>query len=331
MTLRPPHFWYRDAGAPPPLTEILTAALCPLYRAGAAINAALKGPAVRVGAPVICIGNLNAGGAGKTPAALAVMDLIRRNNLARNPFFLTRGYGGALRGPVQADPALHGFHDVGDEALLLANAAPVIVARDRAAGAQYAVAAGADLIVMDDGFQNRALHQDLKIIVIDGMTGFGNGRTLPAGPLREPLADGLARADAFILIGDDARGVAALLPPSKPLIRARIMVDEAAAPPRDRRYVAFAGIGHPAKFFKALRDNGYDVAAEIPFPDHHPYTADDAEKLTRAARDTGADLITTAKDHVRLTALPIRTTILPMKLAFEREGLKILLKGAKMQ
>jgi tetraacyldisaccharide 4'-kinase len=247
--------------------------------------------------PVICVGNLVAGGAGKTPV---VLSLARRLAAEGHVIHIaSRGYGGRLAGPVAVDPLRHRAGDVGDEALLLAEAAPTWVARDRAAAAERAAAAGASLLLLDDGLQNPGLAKDLSLVVVDGQFGFGNGRVLPAGPLREPVGIGLARADAVVLLGEDEAGMGRLLA-GKPLFRARLIVENADAF-RGRAVVAFAGIGRPAKFFATLEGAGARLVARHGFADHHPYREDELRRLREEAVGAGAMLVTTAKDWVRLS------------------------------
>jgi tetraacyldisaccharide 4'-kinase len=270
-----------------------------------------------VPAPVICVGNLVAGGAGKTPVALALGERLRVQGAAVH--FLSRGYGGRARGPLRVDPDRHTAAEVGDEPLLLARTAPTWVARDRVSGATAAVQAGAQLIVMDDGFQNPSLKKDLSLLVIDGGYGFGNGRVMPAGPLREPLADGLARADAVVLIGPDQCGVEAMLPPSLPLLRAVLAPVSAAL--AGRKVLAFAGIARPEKFFATLQSMGCHIAAQRAFPDHHPYREEEITALIEAAQHADAVPVTTEKDAARLPpAFKSRIETLPVALRWRDEG-----------
>jgi tetraacyldisaccharide 4'-kinase len=250
----------------------------------------------RAPVPVLCVGNFVVGGAGKTPVALSLARRLRE--CGRRLHILSRGYGGQLAGPVLVDRARHSADDVGDEPLLLAEVASCWVARDRVAGAKAAIAAGAELLLLDDGFQNPTLAKDLSLVVVDGGYGVGNGRVLPAGPLRERLAAGLARASAIVLMGDDMTGVAAIIA-GKPLLRARL-VPENPGEVAGRTVVAFAGIGRPEKFFATLEDAGARLVGTHPFPDHHHYREDElAGPLGEAAR-AGAMLVTTTKDWVRL-------------------------------
>jgi tetraacyldisaccharide 4'-kinase len=251
---------------------------------------------------VICVGNLVAGGAGKTPVALAVAARLADDGAAVH--IVIRGYRGRLSGPVRVDPARHDFTAVGDEALLLAAHAPCWVARDRADGVRAAVAAGAQLIILDDGYQNPTIAKTVSLLVVDGAYGFGNGRVIPAGPLREALARGLARADAVVLLGseDAARnsatfGSGAALPVIPAALRP--VAGERLA---GERLVAFAGIGRPEKFFATLRRLGSELIETRSFPDHHPFRTDEIDELLYAAERARARLITTAKDIVRLPA-----------------------------
>jgi tetraacyldisaccharide 4'-kinase len=209
------------------------------------------------------------------------------------PYFLTRGYGGSERGPALASRG-HSAHVIGDEALLLARAAPTIVARDRAAGAKLAKEKGATVLVMDDGHQNFSLRKNLSLVVVDAETGFGNGFQIPAGPLREPVAQGLARADAVVVMGDGSPDLQGF---SGPVLRAHLLADGSAF--ADKQVFAFAGIGRPEKFVASLEASGASVIGRCFFADHHPYSEDDILELKAAAGD--ALLVTTEKDFVRLS------------------------------
>ena len=252
----------------------------------------------RADIPVVCAGNLVVGGAGKTPLAMALASWFGAKG--REVHFLTRGYGGRQRGPLRVDPTRHTFRDVGDEALLLAGVAPTWVARDRPAGARAAQDAGAGIIIMDDGFQNPSLHKDLSLIAIDGGYGFGNGLVLPAGPLREPLATGFARAHAAVIIGEDREGAVDKIPPGLPILQARLTPGPEAEELAGKPLVAFAGIGRPDKFFESLRALGCDLLDAVPFPDHHVYKPDEVMWLVEMAASAGAKPVTTLKDYVRL-------------------------------
>jgi len=316
--MRAPRFWYRPAGLSARLLEPASRVwdLCGWLRAR-------RAKPLLVGAPVICVGNLVAGGAGKTPIALALNAMLRDWGI--DGHFLTRGYGGALTGPVRVAPGLHDAGDVGDEALLLAQAAPTWVARDRAAGALAACAAGAGALVLDDGFQNHALGYRLSVLVVDGATGFGNGRLIPAGPLREPVERGLARASAIVVMGEDEAGIgsraqtfAAANGGHLPVFHARLAPDAAVADfLRGQRVLAFAGIGRPAKFFDTLNHLGAHLAETVALPDHHRFRRDEALTLLERAHALRAIPVTTAKDFVRLPEIArAGVTVLPVTVSW---------------
>ena len=288
--MRAPEFWQRDGYLPRFLSPAST-----IWRAGAAIRRAWTTPA-GAGAPVVCVGNVVAGGAGKTPVAMAVgAALAARGGV---PHFLSRGYGGSLPGPVRVDRSRHGFRDVGDEPLLLGRIAPAWVARDRLAGGRAAAGAGAGILVMDDGFQNFALRKDYSLLVVDGPYGMGNGRLIPAGPLREPPGAALARADAVVLVGEDRTGIERTL--DMPVLAARFRPAAGSDRLSGRPVVAFAGLGRPEKFFETLSGMGCELVATHRFPDHHAYAADEVMRLVESAAAAGAAPVTTEKDLVRL-------------------------------
>lgn len=297
--LNTPSFWYDTESPTARAKASALAAFSGLYAIGHGLHRLLSpAPQAVAGVRVVCIGNLVAGGGGKTPAAIAVMEIIQSHKIAGNPCFLTRGYGGAAKGPLLVDPATHTARDVGDEALLLAAHAPVIVAHNRLAGARHAAALGHDWIVMDDGLQNPTLRKDLSILVIDGPRGFGNGLLLPAGPLRMPVGTGLALADMVLMIGKDRRDMIPTLPAGKPVLRAHT---EPRVPDNPRpRYLAFCGIAQPEKFSESLRTAGLNIADFEAFPDHYPFSAADIQDLRRRAAALDARLITTTKDAARL-------------------------------
>ncbi|HZR63213.1 MAG TPA: tetraacyldisaccharide 4'-kinase [Xanthobacteraceae bacterium] len=318
--MRAPRFWWQ------PGRGLLLSPLAALYGAVAAVR--LRRPGRRAGVPVICVGNLTVGGAGKTPAALAVGRLLLAAH--ERPFFLSRGYGGRLAGPVLVNRSVHRAADVGDEPLLLARLAPTIVARNRVAGAQLARFEGASAIVMDDGFQNPALHKDLAILVIDGRRGIGNGRVLPAGPLRAPLASQMARAHALMIVGPAADSAAAVAELGRkrglPLFHARLEPDrQTLAALAGRRILAFAGIADPDKFFVTLAEAGLTVVERHGFADHHRFTAADAQTLTARAQSENLMLVTTEKDQARMAGEPHlgeltgRTNALPARLVIDED------------
>jgi tetraacyldisaccharide 4'-kinase len=294
--MREPAFWHR----PSSWISRLLLPLGALY--GLVAGRRLQRQGFDAGVPVLCVGNYHVGGAGKTPAVLALAKMLR--DLGETPVVLSRGYGGRLRGPVKVDPARHTAADVGDEPLMMARAVPVVVARDRIAGAALARSQGASVILMDDGFQNPAIAKDASLIVIDGDRGLGNGCVLPAGPLRAPLLPQLARTDALIVIGEGTAATAAaaaIAAQGKPVLSARLRPDDTSlASLRGKRVLAFAGIGDPQRFFRTLRASGIDVVEERGFADHHPFTQAEIESLIAAAKSDALALVTTEKDLARL-------------------------------
>ncbi len=310
--MRAPAFWAAERGG---LAACALTPLSWLYRVGAEGRGALARPA-QAGVPVVCVGNFTAGGAGKTPTVIALARLLADAGL--HPHVLTRGYGGSEGGPLRVDAARHDARAVGDEALLLACAAPTWLSRDRAAGAKAAASAGADILLMDDGMQSPTLAKDLCLAVIDGGAGFGNGCVLPAGPLREPLAQGLGRAHALILVGEDRRGaLRALGRHGLPIIEADLVPGEEARALLTRPVVAFAGIGRPEKFFETLEAAGCTVIARHAFADHHRYKPGEIAAIVSQAKEQDAQPVTTEKDYVRLppdAQAAVRT--LPVTLAW---------------
>jgi tetraacyldisaccharide 4'-kinase len=308
--MRAPEFWSTQSG---PMAGMLAGLLAPLGTAwdvAGRLHRALVRP-YRAPVAVICVGNLVAGGSGKTPVVLSLAGTLAA--MGRAVHVVTRGYGGRIAGPVRVDPARHNAAAVGDEPLLIASRVPCWIARDRAAGVRAAVAAGADAILMDDGFQNPCVEKDLALVVVDTDYGFGNRRVIPAGPLRESVAAGLARADAIVLLGDGAEP-AGLHEAGRPIFRAELV------PVRGENLagtavVGFAGIGRPEKFIASLRKVGAQVVAAHPFPDHHRFAASEIAGLRQEAERAGARLVTTAKDWVRLSpGMRERTLVLEVEI-----------------
>lgn len=296
--MKAPTFWVQPAG-------LLARLLQPLgWLYGAVTAWRMKQKGADAGVPVICIGNFTMGGAGKTPTAMHVAQVLLAQG--RNPMFLSRGYGGRLAGPVLVDPEVHGAAECGDEPLLLSAIAPCVVARDRVAGARLARDSGANVLIMDDGLQNPALRKSLSIAVVDGAVGVGNGLCCPAGPLRAPLADQLPLVDAVLIIGDGLPGVCLAETANaagRQILRASLVPLAAdIADLKGQPLLAFAGIGRPEKFRETLVDAGLDVAAFVPLPDHHPHTAEEFAALAEHARIGGMRLVTTAKDAIKLGA-----------------------------
>lgn len=294
--MREPGFWWQKPG-------LLSALLWPasaLYGAVAAFR--MRRAGTRAGIPVICVGNFTLGGTGKTPAAIAIAKLLAAQK--ERPFFLTRGYGGRLEGPLLVDPKIHASADVGDEPLLLARMAPTVVARDRVQGAALAQSAGASVVVMDDGLQNPALAKDLAIAVVDARRGFGNARVFPAGPLRAPLRQQFSCVQAMLLVGKGAgerRSLEFAGAHGCKVMRAQLEPSAAALRDLPRRKVyAFAGIGDPEKFFVTLSAAGIEASVEESFPDHHPYAEAEAARILERCAAQNLLPLTTEKDLVRL-------------------------------
>ncbi len=330
--MRDPAFWW--TGRSTPATLLAPVGAC--YGVLAARRMARAGCKAPV--PIICVGNFTLGGAGKTPAAIAFARILLE--LARRPFFLSRGYGGRAAGPVRIDPAdpdlpggsgRTGSGDVGDEPLLLARVAPTIVARDRPAGVRAAVEGGADTIIMDDGLQNPSLDKDFAVAVVDGRRGIGNGRIFPAGPLRAPLEAQFDRVHAVLLVGSVSaaaeRAIRVAQRREIPVYRADLRpAPDVVAALAGTPVLAFAGIADPDKFFDTLEAHGIAPAVRRPFPDHHRYTAHDISALLACAERNGLSLVTTEKDMARLSAdtaaagLIKRSAALPVTLAFREEA-----------
>lgn len=289
--MREPEFWRHDGWAARLLQPLAT-----VYATAARRRTASVAPE-RLPVPVVCVGGVTIGGSGKTPVARAVAAMLRE--AGRQPHLVLHGYGGRLRGPVRVDPGLHDAAMVGDEALLHAADGPTWVARQRVAAARAAMAAGAGCIVLDDALQHPGLAPSLALLVVDGRHGIGNGRTLPAGPLRERWSDALAKAGAVVLLGEDEAGIGGLCG-DRPVVRAAI---EPVGDVRDlagRRVLAFAGIAQPARFRRQLQRLGAEVVRFAAFADHHPYRERELSRLHAIAGRDRLILVTTAKDAMRL-------------------------------
>jgi len=314
--MQAPKFWYRSRS----WQAFLLSPLGMVY-AWATARRQKNARPTRVDIPVICIGNLNVGGTGKTPTTIAIAQMLISRGIAVH--IVSRGYGGSLQAVTQVDPRVHTADETGDEPLLMAAFAPTWVANERVAGARAAQNAGADVILLDDGFQDPSLIKDLSIIVVDATRGFGNGYCLPAGPLREPVHVGLKRANAVISIGepeaqsqfrersaDQLGRIAHITASLKPI--------EMGMPWAEGRYLAFAGIGDPEKFFGTLRGLGAPLVRTVALDDHQKLARPMIQRLMKEAQSMNAQLVTTEKDAARLPA-DLRSGILslPVRLEFD--------------
>lgn len=318
--MRAPRFWSNPPAHPGWQARLLSP-LAWLYAAATAHR--LKRPGHAAAVPVVCVGNLGAGGAGKTPTVIALMQALVARGVAVQ--VVSRGYGGRLAGPLRVDERRHSAAEVGDEPLLIAAFGPAIVSRDRAAGVRAAESAGAQVILLDDGFQNPTVHKSASLVVVDAVAGFGNGRCLPAGPLRERVETGLARADAVLVIGtpDERARFTALWARALgdlPVFSATLEPLDTGMRWQGLRALAFAGIGRPGKFFATLRGLGADVVRTLPLDDHQPLTPALFARLQSEARSLGAQLVTTEKDAVRLPLAARRGVLtVPVRLRIDNE------------
>lgn len=305
MPSNTPKFWYK----PPGLVSFLLIPLSWLYRSGFFIHQLCNRTPYRSNVPVICIGNAVAGGSGKTPTVIALTKILKDSLIIKNPYILTRGYGSGITKPTLVDLKKHSAKDIGDEPVLLARHAPTIISPNRADGAKFAESLNADCLIMDDGLQNNQLHKTISFLVIDRQMDFGNGKIIPAGPLRNSLKNTLSKTDSIICIG---RPLYNEKPVFRGAIKSTIELDIA------KNYIGFAGLGLPDKFKNTLLDLGVNLISWHPFPDHHPYSKKEMTELKTLAEKNNALLITTEKDFVRLDKnLTEGIYTLPIELEFD--------------
>lgn len=338
MPLKAPHWWYSledEANAKNEnLLPRLLSPLATLYATGVKLRWHVTTP-YRPNLPVICVGNLTMGGAGKTPTAISLANTLK--DIDHKPYFLTRGYKGKLKGPHLVNANKDTALDVGDEPLLLARTAPTIVAKDRVEGAKLIEKQDATIIIMDDGFQNPTLQKDFSLVVIDATSPVGNGRTFPAGPLRAPLDFQLEKANALLSIGNNNSTPQTLtllnIANKKPFFRAEIAPAEDIKNEFQEGILAYCGIGRPTKFFDTLDSLGAEIKVRKSFPDHHMITEEQATTLLKKAKENNLTLVTTEKDLARISGqqgalkkLAKKSYALPIKLNFREQDQENLMK-----
>ncbi len=314
-----PPFWFKKPG-------LISTALAPIgmLYGHLAARRMQRVPQDSVDIPVLCIGNLIAGGAGKTPTAIALAQIARDMRL--RPGFLSRGYGGNVSGPVLVDNKTHNAHDVGDEPLILQQYETTVVSPNRPAGARLLAKQGVELIIMDDGFQNPSLHKDYSLVVVDAGRGIGNGFCMPAGPVRANLRAQLSEASAILLIGQSEAGtklVRMAARAAKPVLNGRTVIRSSMGW-EGRKVLAYAGIADPTKFFRSLGDAGAEIVKSRVFHDHHPFSEEECRELLALADSEGLTLATTEKDAARLARMGHAQEVL-------REKSRVLLVDMKFE
>ncbi len=312
--MKAPHFWKANSQS---LWPHILAPLSCIW--AMETKRRLKKSGYKSKLPIICIGNITIGGSGKTQAAIALAKFYKQNGY--NPAFLSRGYGGKVKSPTKVDFLQHSYKDVGDEPLLLSQFAEAWVSPNRMEGAKAIENSGtADIIIMDDGMQNMSLKKDFNLLIVDGIFGFGNQKVIPSGPLRENLGENLKRIDAGLMIGEDKHDIQKQL--SLPLLEAHIKPQENNLD-KSQKYWAFCGLGRPSKFYETLKEEGFDVASTIDFPDHHPYKEKEIEDLLEVSALNNCHLITTEKDKMRIPPhLREKIDYLPVSLEVDFNALK---------
>lgn len=312
--IRTPKFWYKKSG-------VLSLALSPLSVAYQAVSQRKINKTSRYTSkiPVLCIGNLTAGGSGKTPVVGALAQLFKQQG--KKPHILSRGYGGKIRGTTKVNTDIHTAKEVGDEPFMHAKNNTCWVSPNRVQAAKMIENGGnADLIIMDDGFQNPDLKKNVSIVVVDGNVAFGNEHIIPAGPLREPIDEGIKRADALIIMGDDRHYLTERFSYLMPVFQGYLTPDTNTKIWSGKKIVGFTGIGRPEKFRQTLLSIGADIKDFIPFADHHFFSLSDINKLVRLSEKHDAQLVTTEKDWGRLPASHHSTiTPIPVNVKWKDE------------
>jgi len=291
--LKAPKFWYLKKDT------ILSNSLYPLsllFRFGTKIRN-LVSKKNKSPLPTICVGNIVVGGAGKTPVALKIGELLIKSGY--KPHFISKGYAGLTKISTLVK-SWHSATSVGDESILLSEVAPTWVGNDRIKSSILAKNQGGDCLIMDDGFQNPSIQKDFSIIVINSEQEFGNRRVMPSGPLRESINRGLSRTNLVIVIGNPSKEIKKIVPDHIPIIESKFEIKKENKSFKGQKIVAFAGIAYPEKFFNSLKDQGANIIKEISYPDHHIYNENDLLSLVETANKTQSILVSTKKDYVRI-------------------------------
>ena len=313
--LKAPKFWYLKKDT------FLSRSLYPfslLFRLGTKFRN-IASHTNKFAFPVICIGNIVVGGAGKTPVAIKIGELLKIAGY--NPHFISKGYAGVIKKSTLVE-TWHSPQSVGDEPLLLSEIAPTWIGKDRNNSIKLAKNMGADCIIMDDGFQNPTIHKDFSIIVINASQEFGNKRVMPSGPLRESIVRGLSRTNLIIVIGEIKNSLQKNIPDHIPVIQAKFKINNENKIFKGQKITAFAGIAYPEKFFTSLREQGAKIIKEITYPDHHIYNENDLLSLAEIANKTQSILVSTQKDFVRVPkSYRSLVNTLEGKIYFEKEDI----------
>lgn len=278
---------------------------------------------------IICIGNVVAGGAGKTPTAIAVKKILQKNYPQAKIAFVSKGYKGRISEPTLVDKAIHTTQDVGDEAILLASTGNAIIGKDRFEAIKFAENLGYEIVILDDGLHDDRIIKDKSFVVIDGKYGFGNGLLFPAGPMRDRLDFAVNNADEIILIGKDEKNSFVKIKHAtrKNYHALQANIKNTNELSKDLNFIAFAGIGRPSKFYDTLNEMGLKIIQTVDFADHHNYSEEDISYLKDLAKINNAKLVTTEKDFVKLpTDFQLEVDCLKIEIVFEDERISEVLK-----